>query len=70
MLDHYDKIFLTQISFSAVTVGFCITMIAINPTPTTTSVFLPILTSVIGVWLPSPSSSKPTENKNVFITET
>lgn len=71
MLAHYDKIYLTQVSFSAVTVAFCIIMIATDPTPTTTSVFLPIMTSVIGVWLPSPSNNKQvTPNVLPTITET
>jgi hypothetical protein len=52
-----DRIFLTQISLSAVMVGFCICMIAINNTTDSRSVYLPILTSVVGVWLPSPSSA-------------
>ena len=52
-----DRMFVTQISLSVVMVSFCICMIAIDNTSDIRSVYLPILTSVVGVWLPSPSSS-------------
>jgi hypothetical protein len=31
-------------------------MIIRNPDPSTTSVYLPIMTSIIGVWLPQPAN--------------
>ena len=52
-----DRMFVTQISLSVVMVGFCICMIAIDNTADSRSVYLPILTSVVGVWLPSPSAN-------------
>lgn len=55
MIDH---IFITQISLSLIMIIFCISMISIDNTSDTRAVYLPILTSIIGVWLPSPSSRK------------
>jgi len=34
---------------------FCIAMIATDNTSDTRSVYLPILTSIVGVWLPQPT---------------
>ena len=52
-----DHVYLTQVSISIVLIGFCIAMIATDNTSDTRSVYLPILTSIVGVWLPQPKSS-------------
>lgn len=62
--------FVSQIAFSVVTVGFCMGMIIRNPEPATTSIYLPIMTSIVGVWLPQPTNkqtipSLPSELNNV-----
>ena len=46
--------FFTQASFSASIVIFCITMLVSNQDCGTFSRYSPLLTLVIGVWLPSP----------------
>ena len=40
-------------------VTFCIAMITMNNTAESRSVYLPILTSIVGVWLPQPQPSNP-----------
>jgi uncharacterized membrane protein len=57
-----NRIFFTQVFFSVLTVSFCIGMIAHNPSTQTSSIYLPIITSVVGVWLPQPKS---TEKANI-----
>ena len=52
MINH---IFITQVSLSIVMIVFCIVMIATDNTSDTRSVYLPILTSIVGVWLPQPT---------------
>ena len=52
-----NHIYITQVSLSLIMVTFCIAMISINNTAESRSVYLPILTSIIGVWLPQPQSS-------------
>ena len=54
MLDH---IYVTQISISLILIIFCIAMIATDNTSDTRSVYLPILTSIVGVWLPQPTGN-------------
>lgn len=56
----FDKVFYAQLTFSLVTVGFCMGMIINHPDATTTSVFMPILTSIVGVWVPSPKQTSTT----------
>ena len=46
--------FFTQATFSALTVGFCICMLITAQDCATFSRYSPLLTRVIGVWLPSP----------------
>ncbi len=46
--------FFTQAAFSAAIVGFCIAMLSISQDCETFSRYSPLLTLVIGVWLPSP----------------
>lgn len=53
-----ERLFISQITFSIVTVGFCMGMIIRNPEPATTSIYLPIMTSIIGVWLPQPNNKE------------
>jgi hypothetical protein len=51
-----DKIFWTQLFFSVVAVSFAMTMIAVYPTPESTSIYLPILTGILSTWLPGPQN--------------
>jgi hypothetical protein len=51
MIQH---IYITQVTLSIIMIGFCIAMIAQDNTADTRSVYLPILTSIVGVWLPQP----------------
>jgi len=46
-------LFLSQLIFSLIGVGFSIGMLVDNKDP---SIYLPILTSIVGVWTPSPMS--------------
>ena len=46
--------FFTQATFSGLTVGFCIVMLITAQDCATFSRYSPLLTLVIGVWLPSP----------------
>ena len=46
--------FFTQVTFSALTVAFCIVMLITSQDCVTFSRWSPLLTLVIGVWLPSP----------------
>ena len=48
-------LFKVQTVFSAVTLTFCITMLSVGKDP---SLYLPILTSLIGYWLPAPKYQK------------
>ena len=52
-----DHVYLTQISISLILIIFCIAMIATDNTSDTRSVYLPILTSIVGVWLPQPTGT-------------
>lgn len=52
-----NKIYYTQIFFSFITLSFCIGMIAKDPSTQTSSIYLPILTSIVGVWLPQPKNN-------------
>ncbi len=52
-----NHIYLTQVSLSVIMIVFCITMIAMDNTAESRSVYLPILTSIVGVWLPQPQTS-------------
>lgn len=62
-MEKLDKIYVTQVGFSLLTVIFCIAMIGMDPVPSTTSIFLPILTSVVGVWLPQPQNKVSTGSR-------
>lgn len=53
-----EKIYTAQIAFSSILIAFCIAMLSAYNDANTRAVYLPILTSVVGVWLPQPSSSK------------
>jgi len=59
-----DHIYFTQVSISIIIIGFCIAMIASDNTSDTRSVYLPILTSIVGVWLPQPSMSLKTSQNH------
>ena len=52
-----DHIYVSQISISLIIILFCIAMIATDNTSDTRSVYLPILTSIVGVWLPQPTGT-------------
>ncbi len=51
-----NKFFFTQATFSAIGVIFSATMLATGHEP---SVYLPIMTSILFAWLPSPMSPHP-----------
>ncbi len=46
--------YFTQAAFSGVIVAFCVVMLTANQDCATFSRYSPLLTLVIGVWLPSP----------------
>ncbi len=46
-------LFLSQFFFSVIGVGFSITMLVLGNDP---SIYLPIFSTIIGVWVPSPIS--------------
>lgn len=50
-----DTIFRVQAGFSLMSMVFCMSMIAVGKNPT---YYLPVLTSIIGYWLPSPQNQK------------
>jgi hypothetical protein len=55
----FDKLFAVQVSFSVITLGFCMGMIIANPEPIRISVFLPIVSHLIGVWVSATPSTLP-----------
>lgn len=55
---HYNAscaMFCAQVLFSVLTMVFCMIMIARADSSQTTSIFLPILSGVVSVWMPSPN---------------
>lgn len=56
--------FFAQVLFSFVTMAFCMSMIFISSNSETTAVFLPILSSVVSVWMPSPKVPPRAFNKD------
>jgi hypothetical protein len=48
-------LYLSQLSFSLITVGFCIVKLSTNGE---TSIYLPLLTSTCALWLPNPKFEK------------
>jgi hypothetical protein len=72
MVSTMDKVFCAQLFFSISAVGFCMGMIIKSPDASTVSIFLPILSSIVGVWTPNPQGQKsstpsviPTPEENV-----
>ena len=53
-VDKRALIFFTQAAFSGCIVAFCITMLCTSPSCDTFSRYSPLLTLVVGIWLPSP----------------
>lgn len=49
-----NALFTIQVVFSALVMSFSITMLYIGKDP---SIYLPVLTSIIGFWLPSPAQT-------------
>ena len=62
-----DHIYITQVSLSIIMITFCIVMIAIDNRSDTRAVYLPILTSIVGVWLPQPKSAKSEAQQNSLL---
>ena len=56
-----EKVYTAQIVFSSILIAFCIGMLSAYNDPNTRAVYLPILTSVVSVWLPQPSNKKSNE---------
>ena len=55
---HFNAVcamFAAQVAFTLITMIFSMTMIYEAKDSQTTSIFLPMLTSIVAVWLPSPS---------------
>ena len=48
-------LFLSQFFFSLIGIGFSVTMIVLGNDP---SIYLPIFSTIIGVWVPSPLSKQ------------
>jgi hypothetical protein len=55
-------LFLSQFFFSAVGVGFSISMLVRGKDP---SIYLPILTTIIGVWTPNPLAQHKSANEGI-----
>ena len=51
-----NYIYLTQVGLSVIMMAFCIAMVAKDNTSESRAVYLPILTSIVGVWLPQPKN--------------
>lgn len=51
-----NYMYFTQVGLSLIMMAFCITMISIDNTSDSRAVYLPILTSIVGVWLPQPKN--------------
>ena len=52
-----NHIYITQVTLSLIMITFSIAMIAMDNTAESRSVYLPILTSIVGVWLPQPQNN-------------
>ena len=59
LADHHmaNMKFYMQATFSVSTFVFCVSMVATGHDP---SIYLPVLTSVVSYWLPSPEYTHPT----------
>ena len=64
---HDESLFVTQFLLTAAILTLCIYELIHNGQ---TSVYLPIITVIIGYWLPSPSLAKPTTNTTAIVTST
>jgi hypothetical protein len=53
-IDHNILLFCTQILFSLMTMSFCIYKLCTTSDPAITSIYLPLLSSIVTLWLPSP----------------
>jgi hypothetical protein len=53
-VDKRALVYFTQAGFSAVIVAFCITLLGLNQDCETFSKYSPLLTLVVGIWLPQP----------------
>ena len=53
-VDKRALVYFTQAGFSATIVAFCISLLAINQDCATFSRYSPLLTLVVGIWLPQP----------------
>ncbi len=51
-------LFISQLGFSALTASFCIYQLTNSQTSETVSIYLPLLASISGLWLPSPKLGK------------
>ena len=53
-VDKRALVYFTQAGFSATIVAFCITLLGLNQDCATFSRYSPLLTLVVGIWLPQP----------------
>lgn len=60
-IDSKGSLFAVQTFFSFIGVTFSIIMLSVGKDP---SIYLPILTGIIGYWVPSPGSHYQTKNKD------
>jgi hypothetical protein len=58
-------LFAVQVAFSGSVAAFCVAMLCAYPDADTRAVYLPILCSIMSVWLPSPAS--PTKQPAVAV---
>lgn len=58
MTDKRVLIYCTQVAFGLIVMLFCITQLYIDDRCDRTSIYLPLLTSIIGYFLPSPTMNK------------
>lgn len=60
----HNGLFLSQVFFSLVGVGFSIAMLVRGEDA---SIYLPIMTTIIGVWTPNPLSMKQPNSQDIAI---
>lgn len=58
----HHGLFISQVCFSFIGVGFSIAMLSSGKDP---SIYLPILTTIIGVWTPNPLSNRQTNTNEI-----
>jgi hypothetical protein len=61
-------IFVSQLFFSIIGIGFCLEQIINNNTADIRSIYLPILVSFLSQWLPSKNSRSKNDHFNLPIT--